>query len=100
MSSQPRKLPRVVCGHCAGAGTVDMPKHLFDVLLAVRALGRATAREVRDRLRTRVSLTAFNNRLETLRSLGLLAREPIDGRSVVYHLPRIVSKAQKTERAT
>jgi DNA-binding transcriptional ArsR family regulator len=94
VSRLPTRIPHVSCYRCKGTGSVPMPAHLFAVLLEVRAAGRGiTASEVAKQLYTLTGLgkTAFNNRLEDLRALGLVNRYR-DGKTWVYHLPRIVSR--------
>lgn len=95
MSREPTHPPQITCSQCAGRGEVALPRHLFEVLLAVRRLGHARASKVREAMVAkgwRLSATAYNNQLEQLRGLGLLERQSLNGRDVVYFLPRIVSR--------
>lgn len=92
MSRAPTKVPGVACSHCGGTGRRALPSHLWLVLLAVRRLRHASARDVKDALLGAVGVTAYNNQLEQLRELGFVARENVTGRDVVYFLPRVVSR--------
>ena len=94
-------MPSIPCSHCAGSGVRKLPLHLFRVLLEVRGLGRATARQVCHELRTfePVAVTAMSNRLADLLALGFLARVR-EGKTWIYFLPRTVSRVGATPRTT
>lgn len=64
----------VACKNCGGSGKTAIDESLSETLELIPPKRGATAIELSERL-PRVKATAFNNRLERLRALGLLRRE-------------------------
>ncbi len=78
---------KINCPTCAGTGKTTMGDELHETLVAVRSMRSATSMQLLEQLqrqdRTHIGLTACNNRLEELRTLGLLQRHK-QGRCWVY----------------
>ena len=67
--------PTVPCLRCFGQGKIPLNDDLLAVLGAVRA-GAQTAAQVHAAIKSKQVVTVINNRLETLRRLGLVRRRP------------------------
>jgi len=72
------KRPKLPCPKCDGTGKIPLPEPLLETLTFVRAAknGGVTASEAHAGLypESIMGITAFNNRLEELRSIGLVER--------------------------
>lgn len=68
---------KIICPQCDGSGMVRLSELLMDTLYVVRQRPGCDAKEVKLCLDTTndFHVTAFNNRLETLKELGLLTRK-------------------------
>lgn len=79
--------PKIECQKCAGTGKILLDGTLFDTLLVVRRMGDITAPMLQKQMDKAglLSPTAFNNRLEDLRKLGLLNRWR-EGRELHYSI--------------
>lgn len=79
--------PTRKCAHCDGTGEIALSNELTEALGAVRALKRATALTVRDKLDPwhKLHPTAFNNRLNDLVRVGLLKRMK-NGKTGIYEV--------------
>lgn len=78
LPKKPSKLssahPLIPCSCCAGSGKVLLPASLLLALLLIRERGTLSAPELAAESSENKSLTFANNRLEKLRSLGLVHR--------------------------
>ncbi len=68
-----KKTPLVKCHACGGIGEVPLKPELLETLMALPRAGMHAA-EVASFLRSESTKNAMNNRLEDLRSLGLVTR--------------------------
>lgn len=81
------KNPTITCPTCKGTGTSTLTKELRETFSMFDAKSRLTAKQVHETTTEELTLPAVNNRLETLRNLGLLDRVK-DGRSFKYFLAK------------
>ncbi len=78
------KPPAVPCHACNGSGAVPMPGVYADVLALIHRHGEMSAASLVPLMKSdRVGRTAMNNRLEYLRSQGLLNRRK-DSKTWLY----------------
>lgn len=82
----------VTCTTCKGTGQMLLTGRMADMLELFKRGRKMTAREIQAETSDGVHTTAINNRLERLRSFGLLDREK-QGRALRYFL----AKASKPE---
>lgn len=80
----------ILCGHCAGEGTVPLPEHLSEVLRIIRSRPSTVAEilSARRKAGERIGHTAINQRVEKLRQLGLAERRSFNGKVFVYEAVR------------
>lgn len=76
--------PTRKCGACDGTGRVTLPVSLLEILSLLSNREALTATQLRRLTKADVGVTAINNRLEELRSLGLLTRKRFAGRGWKY----------------
>lgn len=77
--------PRIQCPRCKGDGHVELDGELLITFNLVKKLLDATALKVHGVVskNNRVGVSAINNRLEDLRTLGLVSRRR-NGRQWIY----------------
>ena len=75
--------PHIPCPTCKGNGSIELPDHLQRTLSLLRKLRRATEPKIQSLMKDNIGATGFNNRIETLISYGMVARER-NGRAWVY----------------
>lgn len=79
------KPPLIPCGRCDGTGKVQLPPELFATLMLMVERRGLTAPQLAETMPHCASKSAANQRLETLRSLGLARRDRFDGKTWVYY---------------
>jgi len=77
--------PKVPCPTCTGTGQIDLPDHLVRTLAVLRKIKRATPPQLKELMSDPIGVTGFNERLDTLLSYGMVARER-NGRAWVYRV--------------
>lgn len=79
------KRPKIKCRRCKGKGSVELDHILAGTLHILKEFKSATAQDFFENLpESRISITAFNKRLERLRAAGLATRTQRNGRGWVY----------------
>ena len=81
-----KKLPRITCPHCSGAGNVPVPDRIIFMLMNFRDRKDGfTAAEIHDVAIDSIGVTGWNNRLADAFRLGLLKRTK-EGKAWRYRL--------------
>lgn len=69
-----KKRPQIECPKCSGEGRIALTDALFETLAALSRGKSLSASEARHLVLSVVTTSAMNNRLEELRTLGLVKR--------------------------
>lgn len=67
--------PTMQCPTCEGTGRAPLPEALQETLNVMPKKGTFTAADLQSKIPSTVTVNAMNNRLESLRDLGMVKRE-------------------------
>lgn len=87
-------MSEIKCPKCDGAGTIEMPFHLRETMDYLQQHGPCTTREIYEAIGEGIKVTAMNNRMIVLESLGLVFRLRRKGKIYVWQAAPSYQKSQ------